>query len=123
MITRATIKALLESWDLDVCSYKAVDFTRPPKRSRAAGDGIPQISKDRLLIAEALARLPPKERRIIEVSYTMGLCNEDARRVLGLNKAAFYRARSNALEEIYCVLNGIPPAACWQRLAATIGEG
>ena len=123
MITRATIKALLEGWDsLDDGTYSAVDLSRPSTRSRPTGDGIRQCVKDRLLIAEALARLPPKERRIIEVSYTMGLCNEDARRVLGLNKAAFYRARAAAVDELYHTLNGTRPDDGWQRLAATLGK-
>ncbi len=95
------------TWLYTIAKRTALDHLRRLKRRREvpledAGDPPAPSDAKRLILEEAISRLPPREREAIRLFYQGGLSGREAAEVMGVSPGNFrvilYRARRRLRE-------------------------
>ncbi len=115
--------ANIEAWLVTIAHRKAIDVTRArARRAIPAGDlpeiaGTPHAERDDDL-ADALARLPDKQKQAVAYHYLAGLSYGDVAGVLGGSADAARRAAADGI----ATLRRTYPGAAARKAAASKGE-
>ena len=100
-------EAKVSTWLYTIARRTALDHLRRLKRRREvpleeAGDPPAPSDKRRLILEEAIRRLPPREREAVRLYYQAGLSGREAAEALGVSEGNFrvilYRARRRLRE-------------------------
>ena len=100
--------APFSAWLYGIARHVVTDEIR--RRIRTApsdriSDGVtPAAGEDRLMIAEALAKLPDTQRQVIELKYLLGMKNPEVAEALGTSTGAVNAKRWRALAALRTLL-------------------
>lgn len=94
--------ANVEAWLVTIANRKAIDVTRARARHAVPTDTVPEIATDPPSdrdddLAEALARLPDKQRRAVAYHYLAGLPYADVAEMLGGSTDAARRSAADGI--------------------------
>jgi RNA polymerase sigma factor (sigma-70 family) len=105
-------QANIEAWLVTVAHHKAIDITRAPARQALPTDNVPEtpspahpVSDDDL--ADALARLPAKQKQAVAYHYLAGLPYSEIAAILGGSPDAARRAAADGIATLRRTYPGV----------------
>lgn len=96
------------SWLYAIARHVVSDEIRRRQRSATAGqdahDAYEESHDDRLDLAAAIARLPRRQRQVVEMKYLLGLTNPEVAAALGISTGAVNAKQWRALQSLKTIL-------------------
>jgi RNA polymerase sigma-70 factor (ECF subfamily) len=98
--------APFSAWLVGIARHVVTDAHRTAGRTQPRADvpdrpiEVHEQAAERLVLAEAVARLPKVQRQVIELKYVLGFSNEDAGKALGKSIGAVNAIQWRALARL-----------------------